>query len=198
MSIATEIRRRETARQIARAMASAGVSKAELARKLGKSPSAVTSWLSGNHNFTSDLLAEISSVLGTQITGVGAQITGVGTLEDAGVGSVEGTMDLVDGYRGVSKEAGLEDPAGACLIDAICLQPKEYEVLSRKAGSVGVSLRSYVELILGREARTVEMSEESRTKSFLSNCLGVWSGSDFDSVEEEIYRTRTVRKVEEL
>lgn len=191
MSIATEIRRRETARQIARAMASAGVSKAELARKLGKSPSAVTSWLSGNHNFTSDLLAEISSVLGTQITGVG-------TLEDAGVGPVEGTMDLVDGYRGVSKEAGLEDPAGACLIDAICLQPKEYEVLSRKAGSVGVSLRSYVELILGREARTVEMSEESRTKSFLSNCLGVWSGSDFDSVEEEIYRTRTVRKVEEL
>lgn len=191
MSIATEIRRRETARQIARAMASAGVSKAELARKLGKSPSAVTSWLSGNHNFTSDLLAEISSVLGTQITGVGA-------LEDAGVGPVEGTMDLVDGYRGVSKEAGLEDPAGACLIDAICLQPKEYEVLSRKAGSVGVSLRSYVELILGREARTVEMSEESRTKSFLSNCLGVWSGSDFDSVEEEIYRTRTVRKVEEL
>lgn len=191
MSIATEIRRRETARQIARAMASAGVSKAELARKLGKSPSAVTSWLSGNHNFTSDLLAEISSVLGTQITGVGA-------LEDAGVVSVEGTMDLVDGYRGVSKEAGLEDPAGACLIDAICLQPKEYEVLSRKAGSVGVSLRSYVELILGREARTVEMSEESRTKSFLSNCLGVWSGSDFDSVEEEIYRTRTVKKVEEL
>lgn len=183
MSIATEIRRRETARQIARAMASAGVSKAELARKLGKSPSAVTSWLSGNHNFTSDLLAEISSVLGTQITGVSP---------------VEGTMDLVDGYRGVSKEAGLEDPAGACLIDAICLQPKEYEVLSRKAGSVGVSLRSYVELILGREARTVEMSEESRTKSFLSNCLGVWSGSDFDSVEEEIYRTRTVRKVEEL
>lgn len=170
MSIATEIRRRETARQIARAMASAGVSKAELARKLGKSPSAVTSWLSGNHNFTSDLLAEISSVLGTQITGVGA-------LEDAGVSPVEGTMDLVD---------------------AICLQPKEYEVLSRKAGSVGVSLRSYVELILGREARTVEMSEESRTKSFLSNCLGVWSGSDFDSVEEEIYRTRTVRKVEEL
>lgn len=191
MSVATEIRRRETARQIARAMASAGVSKAELARKLGKSPSAVTSWLSGNHNFTSDLLAEISSVLGTQITGVGA-------LEDAGVGPVEGTMDLVDGYRGVSKEAGLEDPAGACMIDAICLQPKEYEVLSRKAGSVGVSLRSYVELILGREARTVEMSEESRTKSFLSNCLGVWSGSDFDSVEEEIYRTRTVRKVEEL
>ena len=177
MSIATEIRRRETARQIARAMASVGVSKAELARKLGKSPSAVTSWLSGNHNFTSDLLAEISSVLGTQITGVGTQITGVGALEDAGVGSVEGTMDLVD---------------------AICLQPKEYEVLSRKAGSVGVSLRSYVELILGREARTVEMSEESRTKSFLSNCLGVWSGSDFDSVEEEIYRTRTVRKVEEL
>lgn len=191
MSVATEIRRRETARQIARAMASAGVSKAELARKLGKSPSAVTSWLSGNHNFTSDLLAEISSVLG-------AQITGVGTLEDAGVGSVEGTMDLVEGYRGASKEAGLEDPAGTCLIDAICLQPKEYEVLSRKAGSVGVSLRSYVELILGREARTVEMSEESRTKSFLSNCLGVWSGSDFDSVEEEIYRTRTVRKVEEL
>lgn len=191
MSIATEIRRRETARQIAKAMASAGLSKAELARKLGKSPSAVTSWLSGNHNFTSDLLAEISSVLGTQITGVGA-------LEDAGVSPVEGTMDLVDGYSGASKEAGLEDPAGACLIDAICLQPKEYEVLSRKAGSVGVSLRSYVELILGREARTVEMSEESRTKSFLSNCLGVWSGSDFDSVEEEIYRTRTVRKVEEL
>lgn len=184
MSIESEIRRRETARQIAEAMDAAGISKAELARLLGKSPSAVTAWLSGKHNFTIDLLAEISAVLGTQITGV--------------------TSDLVCGYTPKAKEAGLKDPAagerfcGEHRIDTICLRDSEYDALSNKAHAIGVSLRSYVELILGREAREIEKSEEKRTKDFLANCLGAWSGEEFDGIEDAIFEGRTIRKVEEL
>lgn len=39
------------------------LSKIDLAKKFGKSPSEITKWLSGNHNFTVDTLIEIERVL---------------------------------------------------------------------------------------------------------------------------------------
>ena len=57
-----------TAARIADAMQAAGLSKSQFARKMGKSPSEVTKWLSGTHNFTIDSLQEISAVLGVEIT----------------------------------------------------------------------------------------------------------------------------------
>lgn len=41
-----------------------GISKKELADKLGKSPSEVSKWLSGDHNFTLRSLAKLSAELG--------------------------------------------------------------------------------------------------------------------------------------
>lgn len=56
-----------TAARIADAMQAAGLSKSQFARKMGKSPSEITKWLSGTHNFTIDSLQEISAVLGVEI-----------------------------------------------------------------------------------------------------------------------------------
>lgn len=41
-----------------------GMSKKELAQKVGTSPAAVTRWVGGGHNFTLSTLARISTVLG--------------------------------------------------------------------------------------------------------------------------------------
>ena len=57
-----------TAARIADAMNAAGLSKSQFARKMGKSPSEITKWLSGTHNFTIDSLQEISAVLGVEIS----------------------------------------------------------------------------------------------------------------------------------
>ena len=57
-----------TAARIADAMQAAGLSKSQFARKMGKSPSEITKWLSGTHNFTIDSLQEISAVFGVEIT----------------------------------------------------------------------------------------------------------------------------------
>lgn len=65
-----EDRRKNIARQIRQAMNEAGINNVQLAERMGKTPSHVTKWLSGKHNFTSDTLAELSIVLGVNITGV--------------------------------------------------------------------------------------------------------------------------------
>lgn len=70
MDSKNNIRRAIVAAQISEAMAKAGLSRKQLAVKMGRTPSEVTRWLSGNHNFTIDLLAEISEAVGAQITGV--------------------------------------------------------------------------------------------------------------------------------
>lgn len=42
-------------------------SKLEFAAKMGKTPSAISKWLSGTHNFTSDTISDIEEVLGVKI-----------------------------------------------------------------------------------------------------------------------------------
>jgi transcriptional regulator with XRE-family HTH domain len=51
------------AAKIADAMQSKKISSAQLAKQLGKSPSVITKWLSGTHNFTSDTLSDIEFIL---------------------------------------------------------------------------------------------------------------------------------------
>lgn len=45
-----------------------GISKSEFAAKMGKSPSEISKWLSGKHNFTIDTLLEIAHALKVDIT----------------------------------------------------------------------------------------------------------------------------------
>lgn len=45
-----------------------GISKSEFAAKMGKSPSEISKWLSGKHNFTIDTLLEIGHALKVDIS----------------------------------------------------------------------------------------------------------------------------------
>lgn len=62
-------RRMRIAIQIADAMAEQHISKKELAQKMGRQPSEITKWLSGDQNFTSDIMTELSYYLHCKITG---------------------------------------------------------------------------------------------------------------------------------
>lgn len=59
-----EVLRGEISDQIACLMQAAGASRAELARRMGKSPAYITKILQGNANFTLDSLVQIARVLG--------------------------------------------------------------------------------------------------------------------------------------
>ena len=50
-----------------------GMSKKELAQKVGTSPAAVSRWVGGGHNFTLSTLAKISSVLGVPLISVASK-----------------------------------------------------------------------------------------------------------------------------
>lgn len=62
-------RRMRIAIQIADAMEAQHISRKELAQKMGRQPSEITKWLSGDQNFTSDTLAELSYYLHARLTG---------------------------------------------------------------------------------------------------------------------------------
>ena len=62
-------RRMRAAVQIDEAMKARNISRKELADMMGRRPSEITKWLSGDHNFTSDTLAELSYYLHAKITG---------------------------------------------------------------------------------------------------------------------------------
>ncbi len=62
-------RKMRIAARIEDAMNQAGLTKTQFARLMGKYPSEITKWLSGTHNFTSDLLTEIEVTLGYCDTG---------------------------------------------------------------------------------------------------------------------------------
>ena len=62
-------RRMRAAVQIDEAMKARNISRKELAAMMGRRPSEITKWLSGDHNFTSDTLAGLSYYLHAKITG---------------------------------------------------------------------------------------------------------------------------------
>jgi ribosome-binding protein aMBF1 (putative translation factor) len=45
-----------------------GWNKSQFAEKVGKNPSEITKWFSGTQNFTTDVLTEIASALGVELT----------------------------------------------------------------------------------------------------------------------------------
>lgn len=49
-------------------MRAKGWNKSQFAEKVGKNPSEITKWLSGTQNFTIDVLTEIASTLGVELT----------------------------------------------------------------------------------------------------------------------------------
>jgi transcriptional regulator with XRE-family HTH domain len=55
------------------AIKSNGWSKKDFAGKMGKSPSEISKWLSGTHNFTSDTLFDIAKILGTSLINLEGQ-----------------------------------------------------------------------------------------------------------------------------
>lgn len=134
MKDSARIRRAETAAQIKDAMDAAGLSRKEFAEKMDKSPSEVTRWLSGNHNFTSDLLAEISDALGRDITGV----------PDTKV------REIVSGY------ATDQRTEAQYSIPMLTLPPSSYRNLQRLAAKAGLSVRRYAESVLSDESRKGE------------------------------------------
>ena len=62
-------RRMRAAIQIAEAMKKRGITKIQLAKMMGRQPSEITKWLSGDQNFTMDTLTELSYYLKEKITG---------------------------------------------------------------------------------------------------------------------------------
>ena len=62
--------------RIADALEEKGMSKKELASQLNQQLSAVTKWLSGQHNFTIDTLTDIGGILNIDLLGRGSKING--------------------------------------------------------------------------------------------------------------------------
>jgi transcriptional regulator with XRE-family HTH domain len=59
--------RMKLAAKIDKARIKMGLSKKQFAEKLSKSPSEITKWLSGTHNFTSDTLFDIQQLLAVEL-----------------------------------------------------------------------------------------------------------------------------------
>lgn len=55
------------ATKVARILKEKGIGKSEFAEKMGKSPSEISKWLSGTHNFTVKTIAKIEHVLGEEV-----------------------------------------------------------------------------------------------------------------------------------
>lgn len=126
-----EFRRRAVAAQIKTAMKELGLNRKQLAEKMERSPSEVTRWLSGNHNFTLDLLTELSDCLGRPISGI---------------------IDLPTGV--------LEDPAGMRESPHLDIQlpVAAYECLCEKAEKLGITPNEYARRVLLRNAENKELT----------------------------------------
>lgn len=158
-------RRRRIAEEIAQAMLEAGLSRKEFAMKMHRQPSEVTRWLSGNHNFTSDLLAEMSVVLSRPISGAEDVIV-------KGYG--------VDGYDGRSESTLLRDEGS--VICGINLPQSVTDALVARAKDMGMTLREYVRNIL------TEKAAEKRITAY--DFCGIWDEGYPGSDEIAGFRTK--------
>jgi len=175
------------ASQIKEAMARRGMTRKQLAEAVGRRPSDVTKWLSGSHNFTVDLLSEISEAVGARITGV----------EEGDSGG------MVAGYIPSSAQlcffrepgvAGSID-SGHSLVGPIVLPDECMRSLSRKASLRGEELGTYIRRLLMKEAAAPAVKA--------SDFCGIWSDENFgmttDELIADIRSHRSVhREIEEL
>ena len=63
------------ATKVARILKEKGMGKSEFAEKMGKSPSEVSKWLSGTHNFTVKTIAKIEHTLGESLIHIEKEYT---------------------------------------------------------------------------------------------------------------------------
>lgn len=168
-------RRARISEEIAIALKASGLSKKAFAQQMHRQPSEVTKWLSGRHNFTSDLLAEISSVLGTQISGVDTAV------------KLPAASSVVDGYNSKDEGSNLHD-SGSLLIDNIDLPYDVTARLGEKALSMGLTLRQYIRNILCAKADEVHVSAY--------DFCGIWA-DDFPD-DAQIRALRTPNTIKEL
>lgn len=115
------------AEQIKEALAERGLSKKQFAELMGKSPSEVSRWLSGQHNFTIAMLQEISDALGIEITGV------------------EDVRTLVEGYG----SPALNEPLVAYGTPS-CL----YNKIRHRSMQLGLSAKQYIERLVDEDLRS--------------------------------------------
>lgn len=123
------------AAQIKAALVERGLSKKKFAELMGKGPSEVTKWLSGEHNFTIALLQRISDVLGTEITGVEEIWTFVEDLDAQGNMKVEGNKCI------------LREPAAAVYGNKSDL----YYKIRRRSSELGMSAKEYIEKLVDKD-----------------------------------------------
>lgn len=165
-------RRQRISEEIDIALKASGLSKKAFAQLMHRQPSEVTKWLSGRHNFTSDLLAEISCVLGAKISGIDA---------------VPEVRSLVSGYGLAGEDSALHD-AGTLMIDNIDLPYDVTAKLGEKAGSMGITLRQYIRKILCEKAAEKQISAY--------DFCGIWDEDYPDA--GEIRALRTSNTIKEL
>ena len=164
-------RRKRTAEEILDALEASGMSRKEFATKMGRQPSEVTKWLSGKHNFTSDLLAEISAVLSCPISGA----------EDRVLDSVH-----VAGYANKQNYSRLRETT--CIMGGIELPSETTKALMIKAAESGESLREYIKRLL------CEKASEKTVSAYDFN--GIWANGGPDA--DEIYSLRSQNTIKEL
>ena len=152
-------RRKRTSEEIQDALQASGMSRKEFAVKMGRQPSEVTKWLSGKHNFTSDLLAEISAVLSSPISGAEESL---------------GTKQLVGGYADTECDGCLCD--SGCTVMNIVLPREAAAALVRKASDCGMSLREYVRDLLCAKAA------ERGVSAYDFNCIWKDDCPDIDDI----------------
>lgn len=80
------------------------ISKKELAEKMDKSPSEISKWLSGEHNFTLRSLAKLSAELGEPLLEVPKKITHTEFVED---GFICKTYSFVSYTKIETKQSGM-------------------------------------------------------------------------------------------
>ena len=83
------------------------------------------------------------------------------------------------------------------------LNPVTLARLKTRAKTEKVSLNTLVDTILTNEVKDIRSEEEileskRRTDEFLSLCVGVWSGEEFDGVEDYIESGKTSKESIEL
>lgn len=83
------------------------------------------------------------------------------------------------------------------------ISPLTIERLRAKAKSDNVSVNALVERVLTDFVKDVrseaELEEERKaTSRFIGEFAGIWSGQEYEKIEEEIYSTRTIKAHVEL
>ena len=177
-------RRKRTAEEILDALEASGMSRKEFATKMGRQPSEVTKWLSGKHNFTSDLLAEISAVLSCPISGAEDRV--LDSVHVAGYANKQNYSRL---RETTCIMGGIELPSETtCTIGGIELPSETTKALMIKAAESGESLREYIKRLL------CEKASEKTVSAYDFN--GIWANGGPDA--DEIYSLRSQNTIKEL